>query len=97
MISLQVSLQSFHAHRHKLTASFSQALTAPSSSICIADMVDSSIDKNRPSTFVNIGLQNGVLLRTILDPTSGKLTDTRTRCASPIPSSPFKSKYDKPH
>lgn len=56
-----------------------QALTAPPSSICIADMVDSSIDKNRPSVFVNIGLQNGVLLRTILDPTSGKLTDTRTR------------------
>ena len=31
--------------------------------------------------FVNIGLQNGVLLRTVLDPITGQLTDTRTRCA----------------
>ena len=29
--------------------------------------------------FVNIGLQNGVLLRTVLDPINGQLTDTRTR------------------
>lgn len=29
--------------------------------------------------FVNIGLQNGVLLRTVLDPLNGQLTDTRTR------------------
>ncbi|KAG8759915.1 pre-mRNA-splicing factor rse1 [Serendipita sp. 396] len=56
-----------------------QAVTAPPSSISIADMHDSSIDKYRPTTFVNIGLQNGVLLRTILDPTNGKLADTRTR------------------
>ncbi|KAG8834707.1 pre-mRNA-splicing factor rse1 [Serendipita sp. 399] len=56
-----------------------QAVTAPPSSISIADMHDSSIDKHRPTTFVNIGLQNGVLLRTILDPTNGKLADTRTR------------------
>lgn len=56
-----------------------QAVTAPPSSISIADMFDSSIDKHRPTTFVNIGLQNGVLLRTVLDPTNGKLADTRTR------------------
>ncbi|KAJ7622981.1 hypothetical protein B0H17DRAFT_1289482 [Mycena rosella] len=29
--------------------------------------------------FVNIGLQNGVLLQTVLDPINGQLTDTRTR------------------
>ncbi|KAL5528100.1 RSE1 [Sanghuangporus sanghuang] len=56
-----------------------QALTAPPSAICIADMLDSSIDKNQPTMFVNIGLQNGVLLRTVLDPINGQLTDTRTR------------------
>lgn len=56
-----------------------QALTAPPSAICIADMLDSSIDKNQPTTFVNIGLQNGVVLRTVLDPINGQLTDTRTR------------------
>ncbi|KAF8134537.1 CPSF A subunit region-domain-containing protein [Boletus edulis] len=56
-----------------------QALTAPPSSICIADMLDASINKTQPTMFVNIGLQNGVLLRTVLDPLNGQLTDTRTR------------------
>ncbi|KAF9512528.1 hypothetical protein BS47DRAFT_1345296 [Hydnum rufescens UP504] len=57
----------------------SVALTAPPSAICIAEMLDASIDKNRPTLFVNIGLTNGVLLRTVLDPVQGSLTDTRTR------------------
>jgi len=57
-----------------------QALTAPPSAICIADMLDASINKSQPTMFVNIGLQNGVLLRTVLDPINGQLTDTRTRC-----------------
>ncbi|KAJ4475998.1 CPSF A subunit region-domain-containing protein [Lentinula edodes] len=56
-----------------------QALTAPPSSIYIAEMLDASINKSQPTLFVNIGLQNGVLLRTVLDPTNGQLTDTRTR------------------
>ncbi|KAI0084854.1 CPSF A subunit region-domain-containing protein [Irpex rosettiformis] len=56
-----------------------QALTAPPSAICIADMLDAGINKISPTTFVNIGLQNGVLLRTVLDPINGQLTDTRTR------------------
>ncbi|KAJ3532553.1 hypothetical protein NMY22_g7695 [Coprinellus aureogranulatus] len=56
-----------------------QALTAPPSSICIADMLDAAINKSQPTMFVNIGLQNGVLLRTVLDPMNGQLTDTRTR------------------
>ncbi|KAF8690293.1 CPSF A subunit region, partial [Rhizoctonia solani] len=56
-----------------------QALTAPPTSICIAEMLDASIDKNMPTLFVNIGLSNGVLLRTVLDPVNGQLTDTRTR------------------
>ena len=56
-----------------------QALTAPPSSICIVDMVDSSLDKTQPTTFVNIGLRNGVLLRTVLDTSNGQLKDTRTR------------------
>ncbi|KPV75805.1 uncharacterized protein RHOBADRAFT_52830 [Rhodotorula graminis WP1] len=56
-----------------------QALTAPPSSIVMADIVDASIDKHHTTLFVNIGLQNGVLLRTVLDPLSGSLGDTRTR------------------
>ena len=42
-------------------------------------MLDASINKAQPTMFVNIGLQNGVLLRTVLDPLNGQLTDTRTR------------------
>ncbi|KAI9057487.1 hypothetical protein FKP32DRAFT_1615311 [Trametes sanguinea] len=56
-----------------------QALTAPPSSICIAEILDASLNRAQPTTFVNIGLQNGVLLRTVLDPLSGQLTDTRSR------------------
>ncbi|EIM81285.1 uncharacterized protein STEHIDRAFT_86633 [Stereum hirsutum FP-91666 SS1] len=56
-----------------------QALTAPPSALCIADMLDAGINKSQPTMFVNIGLQNGVLLRTVLDPVNGQLTDTRTR------------------
>jgi len=56
-----------------------QALTAPPSAICIADMLDAGLNKTQQTTFVNIGLQNGVLLRTVLDPVTGQLTDTRTR------------------
>ena len=56
-----------------------QALTAIPSSICVAEIIDGSVDKVRPTLFVNIGLQNGVLLRTVLDSTTGQLTDTRTR------------------
>ncbi|GAK61911.1 pre-mRNA-splicing factor rse1 [Moesziomyces antarcticus] len=56
-----------------------QALTAPASSICMAEMHDSTVDRHHATTFVNIGLQNGVLLRTVLDGVTGQLTDTRTR------------------
>ncbi|KAI5479642.1 splicing factor 3B subunit 3 [Pseudohyphozyma bogoriensis] len=56
-----------------------QALTAPPSAIVVAEILDASIDKFHPTLFVNIGLQNGVLLRTVLDGVSGQLTDTRTR------------------
>ncbi|EPQ29179.1 uncharacterized protein PFL1_03466 [Pseudozyma flocculosa PF-1] len=56
-----------------------QALTALPSSICIAEMQDNIVDRHHPTLFVNIGLQNGVLLRTVLDSVTGQLTDTRTR------------------
>lgn len=56
-----------------------QALTAPPSSIVIAEMHDMAVNRVEGTLFVNIGLQNGVLLRTVLDVLSGQLTDTRTR------------------
>ncbi|CAD6893281.1 unnamed protein product [Tilletia laevis] len=56
-----------------------QVLTALPSSIVMAEMRDAAVDRNHLTLFVNIGLVNGVLLRTVLDPISGQLTDTRTR------------------
>ena len=40
--------------------------------------------------FLNIGLQNGALLRTVLDPTTGELLDTRTRYLGSRPVKLFK-------
>ena len=77
-LSLQVSIRSSHLERCTDLVSL-QALTAPPSSIVVADILDASIDKFHSTLFVNIGLSNGVLLRTVLDSLSGQLTDTRTR------------------
>ncbi|KAI0066041.1 hypothetical protein BV25DRAFT_1849538 [Artomyces pyxidatus] len=55
------------------------ALTSPPSSICIAEMLDAAINRTQPTLFVNIGLQTGVLIRAVLDPASGQLTDERKR------------------
>ncbi|KZV82735.1 hypothetical protein EXIGLDRAFT_742284 [Exidia glandulosa HHB12029] len=56
-----------------------QALTAPPSAICIVEMLDAAVNKTSETLFVNIGLTNGLFLRTVLDPVTGELTDTRTR------------------
>ncbi|KAH9441381.1 hypothetical protein Pst134EB_030047 [Puccinia striiformis f. sp. tritici] len=71
-----------------------QALTAVPSSICIAELLDSSIDKLNPTLFVNIGLANGVLLRTVLDSVNGQLTDTRTRFLGSRPVKLLRVKVD---
>ena len=49
-----------------------QALTALPSAICIADILDASVNKAQPTMFVNIGLQNSILLCTVLDPITGQ-------------------------
>ncbi|WFD35978.1 pre-mRNA-splicing factor rse1 [Malassezia cuniculi] len=56
-----------------------QALTALPSSVCVAELLDVSVDRHHLAMFVHIGLQNGVHIRTVLDPVTGQLTDTRTR------------------
>ncbi|KAJ6511945.1 CPSF A subunit region-domain-containing protein [Mycena vitilis] len=53
-----------------------QALTSPPSSICMLEVSRPSVQS---SHFVHIGLQNGVLLQTILDTSNGQLVDTRSR------------------
>lgn len=64
-----------------------QALPSSPESLCIVEMgIPDSIDNEggnmqtgAGSLHLNIGLSNGVLLRTSLDPVTGDLADTRTR------------------
>lgn len=62
-----------------------QALPAPPESLCIIEMGGSEAKEETGDTgstggiYLNIGLQNGVLLRTVLDTVTGDLSDTRTR------------------
>lgn len=64
-----------------------QALPAAPESLCIVKMGAESDEAevggvSAGGLFLNIGLQNGVLLRTGLDPVTGDLSDTRTRSVS---------------
>lgn len=54
-----------------------QALSAPAESICMIEMKDPT--SGIISLFLNIGLANGVMLRTNVDSVTGALTDTRLR------------------
>lgn len=63
-----------------------QPLPVCAESLCIVEMgcterdPDNAAQASTTSTlYLNIGLQNGALLRTVLDPVTGDLTDTRTR------------------
>lgn len=63
-----------------------EALPVCAESLCIVEMGCTDRDPENAaaasttsSLYLNIGLQNGALLRTVLDPVSGDLTDTRTR------------------
>ncbi|KAI8126256.1 Splicing factor 3B subunit 3 [Lucilia cuprina] len=76
-----------------LTPCSMQALPSPAESLCLVEMghTESSSSANDETNersnvpskggtiYLNIGLSNGVLLRTVLDPVSGDLADTRTR------------------
>lgn len=59
-----------------------QALPAPPESLCIVRM-KSGTDSSSGTLFLNIGLNNGVLQRTVIDRVTGELSDTRTRFYSP--------------
>lgn len=59
-----------------------QALPAAPESLCIVEVGGGGGGDRAFSVgglFLNIGLQNGVLLRTALDSVTGDLSDTRTR------------------
>lgn len=77
-----------------LTPCSMQALPSPAESLCLVEMGHtesstsnandepnerSNAGKGSGTIYLNIGLSNGVLLRTVLDPVTGDLADTRTR------------------
>ena len=62
-----------------------QALPKAAESVCIVEIgtgaeSERQLSSHEGGLFLYIGLQNGVLLRTALDPIKGQLSDTRTRC-----------------
>lgn len=76
-----------------------QALPSSPESLCLVEMgIADSIDTESGNTqstgsfHLNIGLSNGVLLRTSLDPVSGDLADTRTRYLGSRPVKLFRIK-----
>ncbi len=73
-----------------------QALPATPESLCIVEMGGHEKEGETAGTsgqlFLNIGLQNGVLLRTVLDPVTGDLADTRTRYLGSRPVKLFRVK-----
>ena len=76
-----------------------QALPAAPESLSLVEMAGSYGSKEAardPSSsgklYLNVGLQNGVLLRTVLDHVSGDLSDTRTRYLGTRPVKLFKVK-----
>lgn len=77
-----------------------QALPSSPESLCLVEMgIADSIEtdsgepqKSAGSLHLNIGLSNGVLLRTSLDPVTGDLADTRTRYLGSRPVKLFRIK-----
>lgn len=74
-----------------------QALPALAESLCIVEMGGAEANDEgsiaaASRMFLNIGLQNGVLLRTVLDPVTGDLADTRTRYLGSRPVKLFRIK-----
>lgn len=54
-------------------------------------MTIGKVDEN-PTMFLNVGLRNGLLLRSVVDAVSGELSDNRTRCLGSRPVKLFKIK-----
>ena len=81
-----------------LTPLSMQALPATPESLCVVEMTSGASRQTirDPSAsgklYLNVGLQNGVLLRTVLDHVSGDLSDTRTRYLGTRPVKLFRIK-----
>uniref|UniRef100_A0A2P2HZU1 Splicing factor 3B subunit 3 n=1 Tax=Hirondellea gigas TaxID=1518452 RepID=A0A2P2HZU1_9CRUS len=72
-----------------LTVLGMQALPALAESLSILEMgggeATPEAEQQHSTLYLNIGLQNGALLRTVLDSVTGDMSDTRTRYLGPRP------------
>ncbi|ORZ14502.1 CPSF A subunit region-domain-containing protein [Absidia repens] len=67
-----------------------QALQGVASSLCILEMFDTGSTKGHGTQYLNIGMANGIFLRTALDTVTGQLSESRTRFLGPRPVKLFK-------
>ncbi|KAI8088902.1 CPSF A subunit region-domain-containing protein [Halteromyces radiatus] len=67
-----------------------QALQGVASSLSILEMFDTGSTKGHGTQYLNIGMANGILLRTVLDTVTGQLSESRTRFLGPRPVKLFK-------
>lgn len=79
-----------------------QPLPCCAESVCIVEMGSTEKDSEdavaastSSTLYLNIGLQNGTLLRTVLNPISGNLSDTRTRYLGSKPIKLFRIKMQE--
>ncbi|KAG2186047.1 hypothetical protein INT43_002485 [Umbelopsis isabellina] len=56
-----------------------QAAQGVPSSLCIIEMMDTGNEIGHGTQYLNIGLSNGLLMRTVLDTVNGQLSDSRIR------------------
>lgn len=56
-----------------------QALPAQPQSLCLVNMMGVNAHDTRPSLHLYVGLQNGVMIRSVVDEADGRLSDTRKR------------------
>lgn len=67
------------------------ALTAAPSDVRIISMPDNSMEPDVTSLYLNIGLSNGVYVKSRMDTVTGQLSDTRKRFLGPQPVKLFKT------
>jgi len=67
-----------------------QAIPNQPQSLCLVDMFGGSSENSTPSLYLYVGLQDGVMIRSVVDEADGRLTDTRKRFLGTRPVKLFK-------